>query len=99
MGFPYGASPTQLVRRLGHPSEKQQECWIYKVEDGAKTTDHGFGQYVDKVRYCFAEGATGGQAVSQIASHLTPHRIGEKHYLTSWSDTVIQPMPATVAAP
>jgi hypothetical protein len=85
LGVPFGASPAKVVARLGQPNAKQAGCWIYGVKDGAKEIGNGFGQWIDKVKYCFSEGATGGQVVADISSHMVAHRIGKKHYPAGWN--------------
>lgn len=89
LGVPFGTSAAQLVRRLGQPSEKKSGCWIYDVKNGAEEIGDGFGQWIDKVKYCFAEGATGGQAVAHVSSHMVAHKVGKKHYAAGWSYIVI----------
>lgn len=71
LGIAYGARPTQVVRRLGQPSEKVGQCWIYKAP-GGKVNGHATlqGAGVDAMKYCFAEDAIGGRAVSNIEWHF-----------------------------
>ena len=89
LGIPIRASAAEVVRRLGEPSKKQSGCWIYAVKDGAKTIGDGFGQWIDKVKYCFAEGPTGGKAVAHMSSHMMAHTVGKKHFPAGWSYIVI----------
>lgn len=99
LGIPYGASPSQVLRRLGRPNGKRPGCWIYRVRNGAQEIGDGFGQWVDAVEYCFAEGPTGGRAVSLIQSHFVARTIGRKRYPADWAHVVVMARKSTGSGP
>lgn len=70
LGIAYGDGPAKVRRRLGQPNEKRGACWVYRAPDG-KVNGHATlqGAGVDGMKYCFAEDAVGGQAVSRIEWH------------------------------
>lgn len=85
LGVPYGASPAQVVRRLGQPHKRLSSgCWIYRVKNGAELIGDGFGQWVDAVKYCFGGGSGGGKEVTLIESHMVAHKVGKRLFPASW---------------
>jgi len=85
LGVAYGARPEQVLRRLGHPNRKQAGCWIYDAPDG-KVNGHATlqGAGVDAMKYCFAEGATGGLVVTRIEWHYKASTYHKVHYPAAW---------------
>lgn len=85
LGVAYGASAAQVLRRLGRPSEKRGACWIYDAPDGkvnGLATLEGAG--VEGMKYCFAEGATGGEVVSNIEWHYKASTYRNVRYPAHW---------------
>ena len=67
LGIPYGASPTQVLRRLGEPTKKHAGCWVYGAHAGAVQGIFA-GKWIDAVKFCFVEGVA-----SDIRDHEVPH--------------------------
>src|SRR5581483_7197825 len=85
LGIAYGDRREQVLRRLGQPNKKRGACWIYNAPDGKVNgiaTLQGAG--VDGMRFCFAEDATGGQAVEQVEWHYKPATYHGIHTPAHW---------------
>lgn len=93
----YGTTPKELTSRLGPPTAKETNCWIYRGKAiAAQLSADGTGA-ADAVKYCFSEGPTGGQVVTGTWTHYLAHTIKsgrfKGHYPAGWGNVVIQPGP------
>lgn len=62
-GIPYGASPQEVLQKLGSPTKKQAACWLYRA-DGNRIHGVYAGPRVDAMKFCFSD-----RVVSFIYSH------------------------------
>jgi len=76
LGVAFGATPEQVVRRLGAPTTRDGSCWVYRGRAGA-VRGRVSGPYVDALKFCFSPGPLGRNVVTQIYSHTVAHTIVE----------------------
>lgn len=83
LGIAYGMTPNAVLRRLGSPTNKQADCWLYRGKNGVIRGHYsapyvaGFpaAAYDDAIKYCFSEGPIGGMVVTQMFTHTPAHTI------------------------
>jgi hypothetical protein len=82
-GIAYGDTPKKVLRALGAPTEKHRACWVYSAP-GSRLHGLFVGQGVDAMKYCFAAGPAGGEAVSAIYGHRAAFTFRNKKYPARW---------------
>jgi hypothetical protein len=69
----------QLRRRLGTPTTKHANCWVY----GGKHIPSSYRAiHIDATKFCFSAGGAGNQVVAEIFNHSPAHMIVERDPVT-----------------
>jgi hypothetical protein len=82
-GIPYGATPQQVLRRLGAPARKQAGCWLYRANHNNEIHGVDVGRAVDAMRFCFSN-----RVVSFIYSHYVAVTIHKRHLPAMWGPPI-----------
>jgi hypothetical protein len=78
-GVAFGAKPGQVLQKLGAPSNKHSDCWVYTAR-AHRVGGAYLGKLVDGLKYCFGPGPPEGKVVTNVYEHVVAHTLPSKKW-------------------